>query len=300
MRCDSARCHELGVWDCISKPVFIDELSDTLIKARDGMGCRFARAGKAPARRPERRITGRRILVAEDNVVNQKLLQSVLGNLGHEAVVVANGQEALDLLSASRFDAILMDIQMPLMDGIEATRLIRDPSSPYYNPALPIVALTAYSMAGDRERLLENGFSAYVPKPFHVREVAEVIDGLAMDHTPVLDIGAALERIEGNERLLRELWAEYLQRMPGEIQILRDALSGGETASAERTAHSIKGASAIIGGAAMSAASARLESAASAGDLEAASAIVHGHLNSEFDRLTEVLRARLRHGPVDS
>ncbi len=300
MRCDSARCHELGVWDCVSKPVFIDELSGALLKAADGSGCRHAKAGRPPARRPGRRATGRRILVAEDNTINQKLLLSVLGNLGHEAVIVANGQEALDLLSTGRFDAILMDIQMPLMDGVEATRLIRDPSSPCYDPAIPIVALTAYSMAGDRERLLESGFSAYLPKPFHVREVAEVIDGLSIGHPAVLDSGAALKRLEGDGRLLRELWADYLQKMPGELRILREAIEKGDAASAGRIAHSIKGASASIGGSAVSAASAGVERAASAGDIEAAAAVVHGLLNSEFDRLTEVLRASLRHGPADS
>jgi CheY-like chemotaxis protein len=113
------------------------------------------------------------VLVAEDNVINQKVITAVLAGLGHYCTVVSNGAEALDAVKARRFDVVLMDIQMPKMDGMSATNAIRALGEPWANT--PIVALTANAMAGDRERYLDAGFDEYVAKPVDPRALAYVL-----------------------------------------------------------------------------------------------------------------------------
>jgi PAS domain S-box-containing protein len=116
------------------------------------------------------------ILLAEDNIINQKVAQSILGKLGYKADVVANGLEAVKALEQINYDLVLMDCQMPEMDGFEATGLIRDKSSAVLNHDVPIIAMTANAMKGDRERCLEAGMTDYVAKPVRKDELAEVIN----------------------------------------------------------------------------------------------------------------------------
>ena len=116
-----------------------------------------------------------RILLAEDNPTNQKVAQAILRKMGCQADVVANGQEAVNALRAIPYDLVLMDCQMPEMDGFEATRHIRNENSRVLNPAIPIIALTAYTMQGDRERCLQSGMDDFIAKPVQPRELAEKI-----------------------------------------------------------------------------------------------------------------------------
>ena len=116
-----------------------------------------------------------RILLAEDNPTNQKVAQAILRKMGCQADVVANGQEAVNALRAIPYDLVLMDCQMPEMDGFEATRHIRSENSRVLNPAIPIIALTAYTMQGDRERCLQSGMDDFIAKPVQPRELAEKI-----------------------------------------------------------------------------------------------------------------------------
>ena len=119
-----------------------------------------------------------RILVAEDNRVNQKVASRMLEHMGHRVDVVANGLEALAALRAMPYDLVLMDVQMPEMDGFEATRQIRDPGTGIPNPKVPIIAMTAHAMKGDRERCLEAGMDGYVSKPVEPGALREAIEGL--------------------------------------------------------------------------------------------------------------------------
>ncbi len=114
------------------------------------------------------------ILVAEDNLINQKLATYMLTNLGHKVVIAANGQEALDKFRAGNFDVILMDVQMPVMDGFEATQLIRA-AEKESGSRTPIVALTAHAMKGDRERCLEAGMDDYISKPINNKELTDAL-----------------------------------------------------------------------------------------------------------------------------
>jgi signal transduction histidine kinase len=118
---------------------------------------------------------GRSILLVEDNVINQKLALHILRKNGYYVVVAGNGREALEALGKERFFLVFMDVQMPEMDGLEATRIIRDPSSPHYDPHIPIIAMTAHAMEGDREKCLQAGMSDYISKPLKVDELLEII-----------------------------------------------------------------------------------------------------------------------------
>jgi PAS domain S-box-containing protein len=125
----------------------------------------------------DRREAGdrRRVLLVEDNPVNTQVAMALLGKLGYAAVAVGNGAEAVSTLESEEFDVVLMDCQMPVMDGYEATRIIRDPTSAVRNHAIPVIALTANAMAGDRERCLAAGMSDYMPKPVRSSTLGEVL-----------------------------------------------------------------------------------------------------------------------------
>jgi CheY-like chemotaxis protein len=118
------------------------------------------------------------VLLAEDNRTNQKVATIMLERLGHQVVVASNGVEAVDALRAERYDLVLMDVQMPEMDGIEAIRRIRGGHAGDQNLQIPIVAMTAHAMKGDRERCLESGMSAYLAKPIKPVELRDLIDQL--------------------------------------------------------------------------------------------------------------------------
>ncbi len=180
---DSARrCQELGVAACVTKPLKQSELARILLAVLDGRPAREAPTSLAPA---APRATGRRILLGEDNLVNQDLALRILGRAGYAVAVAGNGTEVLAALERERFDLILMDVQMPEMDGLEATAEIRRREAQRLgkSPApgagrIPIVALTAHAMAGDRERCLAAGMDAYVSKPLDRERLFEIIDRL--------------------------------------------------------------------------------------------------------------------------
>jgi CheY-like chemotaxis protein len=117
-----------------------------------------------------------RILVVEDNIVNQKVALSILEKYGFKAEAVANGKEGIRALEMVPYDIVLMDVQMPVMDGMEATRLIRSPKAKVINHDIPIIALTAHAMKGDQARCLEAGMDGYLAKPIKANEMIETIE----------------------------------------------------------------------------------------------------------------------------
>ncbi len=124
----------------------------------------------------QRSLTGKRVLVVEDNLVNQLICQEMLVGLGLDAAIADNGREALRALEDNIYDLVLMDCQMPEMDGYEATRVIRAREQTQQQPRLPILALTAHAMVGDRERCLEAGMDDYVTKPFRYEDIKALLE----------------------------------------------------------------------------------------------------------------------------
>jgi CheY-like chemotaxis protein len=172
---DLERCRTLGLEAHVTKPVRLDALLEAVdaILGRDGPAARLPLA-RPPVAAPHRRL---RILVAEDNIVNQRLAAACITRRGHQAVVVSNGREAVDRWTRELFDAIFMDVQMPEMDGLEATLRIRasERSRPGHTP---IVAMTAHAMSTDRDRCLAAGMDDYVTKPISLREIDRVLEAI--------------------------------------------------------------------------------------------------------------------------
>ena len=214
---------------------------------------------------------------------------------GDHADAVANGAEAIKSLEIIPYDLVLMDVQMPVMDGFEATRRIRDPQSTAPNHRIPIIAMTAHAMQSDRDKCLQAGMDDYVSKPVAPQALADVLNRwlpkeIAHPSSLVFDRTELLERLMGDADLVALVLAEFLTDIPLQIRTLMEYLDTGNAPGAERQAHTIKGASASIGGEAMRALAGQMEGAAKAGDLAAVRARMT-ELSTQFDRLREEIKA---------
>ena len=238
----------------------------------------------------------------------------MLENLGYPVDVVPDGLQALEALSRTRYGAVLMDVQMPGMDGYEATAEIRAREA-RSGPRTPIIAMTANAMAGDREVALSAGMDDYVPKPVKSEELAAVLgrwihpangDGDAAteeaarpaepDGQPVLD-HAVIEGLrdlqeDGDPDLLAELVEVFEADVPPRVAALRGALERGDAGTIERTAHTLKGGSANLGAAKMAGTARLLEEAGRAGDLSTAPALLE-RLDADFEEARAALSALL-------
>ncbi len=175
LRGDAARCKELSIHAYLPKPIKQSELLECI---KQSLGWQDQTEGRAPFVTTHSLREGRsglQILLAEDNAVNQKLAVRLLERRGHAVVVASTGNAALEALARQPFDLVLMDVQMPEMDGLEATVLIRE-SEKETGKHVPIIAMTANAMVGDRERCLAAGMDGYVSKPIQIKELFEVIE----------------------------------------------------------------------------------------------------------------------------
>ena len=168
---DAIRCRELGIQQYLVKPISQMELLDALLKALADVQKQKRPTPRAVAAH----VIGRSILLAEDNKVNQKLAQKLLDKMGHRVVLASNGMEALRALDSEHFDLVLMDVQMPEMDGFEATTKIRMQER-QSGEHIPVIAMTAHAMTGDRERCLKAGMDDYISKPIRAKELREIIE----------------------------------------------------------------------------------------------------------------------------
>jgi signal transduction histidine kinase/DNA-binding response OmpR family regulator len=278
---DIARCRELGVAAYLAKPPKPSDLLETLqaIMTRGAAG--------APQRREEEEMprTGRplHVLLAEDSVVNQKLVVTLLSRAGHKVSVATNGQEALDAIERGSFDVVLMDVQMPVMGGFEATGILRERERGT-GRHLPVVATTAHAMKGDRETCEAAGMDAYISKPIQPLELYRVLarlfpEGAAQaeaaprDSSPsvpvareppdaeVWDAEISLANAGGDPGLRNELVELFLDESPRILQDLNDAASARDASAAKRLAHGLKGSAAAIGAVAARRTAERLERA---------------------------------------
>jgi CheY-like chemotaxis protein/HPt (histidine-containing phosphotransfer) domain-containing protein len=280
-----ARSMRLGGY--LIKPVAESELARALV---DAVAAPPVPAERAPATAAGRALS---ILVAEDYVINQKVVTRMLDRLGHQARVVNDGRAALDALAEEAFDLVLMDVQMPDMDGLEATRCIRTreaairaggepapPGSAYAHPIrargrIPIVALTAHAMKSDEERCIAAGMDGYLSKPVSADALARALARFALSpECPVaespVDAAAALRGTDGDADLLAELGELFVEEWPVRHAELRSACGAGDARRIERAAHGLKGVLAALGAGRAAASAAVLEHTARSGQLDAA------------------------------
>jgi signal transduction histidine kinase/CheY-like chemotaxis protein len=249
---DGARCRDLGIAAYLVKPVKHADLWQAVMVT---VGAKKLEAG-APelvtqhSLRENRRSL--RILVAEDSPVNLNLVVRVLEKRGHTVETATNGREALEALRRNGFDLVLMDVEMPDVDGIEATVVIRAKEKETHKH-LQVIAMTAHAMKGDRERCLEAGMDGYVSKPIRVQELIETIDKKVLgEHGSAVGVSGSIEEevidwlgamthLEGDVDLLREIAGMFLAQCPELIARVRDAVERGDPVEIERAAHTIKG-----------------------------------------------------------
>lgn len=183
------------------------------------------------------------MLIAEDNPINQKLALSFIGKLGHSADLAGNGAEALNRLQTARYDVILMDLQMPEMDGVEAVQAIRQAErrQPAGEPTQRIIAMTAHAMKGDREKCLQLGFDGYIAKPILLEKLAEEITQVVAAPVLAFDYPLALAQLDNDPALFNELAAMFIDELPGLLNTLQAAIAAQTCDEIKRCAHRLKG-----------------------------------------------------------
>jgi two-component system sensor histidine kinase/response regulator len=231
-----ARAAGVGIERYVARPGLPSELIAALTE-----GVRARPQIPAPAYRKVRLSRwGLRILLAEDNMVNQMLAVALLKKRRHEVTVVDNGRQAVELAGRTRFDLILMDVQMPEMDGLEAARLIRARETES-TERTPIIAVTARAVEGDRQLCLDAGMDDYVSKPIDPAELEAAIERWTGE-LPDFQHARALELVEGNEDLLESVVRLFIEKTPERLEAIRRALDAGDLAGVEQTAQSMEGA----------------------------------------------------------
>ena len=249
---DVARCEQTGIAAYLSKPIKQSELFDAIMLVLGGAtpedeSLQTAAAHNLP------RLSPLRILLAEDSLVNQKVATALLESHGHKVVVVANGREAVATLRSQPFDLVLMDVQMPEMDGLEATEAIRARER-QTGGHIPIIAMTAHALAGDRERCLDAGMDAYTSKPIHAREVFEAIATLlgesarstqaaprVLPAEEAFDWTTAVAAVRGDARLRMIVAQAAVEEIPHLLSALHQAVTNQDATALRLAAHTCKG-----------------------------------------------------------
>ncbi len=266
----SARSRSLGIAHSLLKPVKQSDLLEAISEAVAAVPPKETRRSEAP----EDELvaveswgrTARRILLAEDGVINQQVAVRLLEERGHSVVVVNNGRAAVEQVAAQPFDVVLMDVQMPEMDGLEATAAIRR-AEEQTGGHVPIIAMTAHAMKGDRDRFLAAGMDGYVAKPVRPHELYAAVEGgspnaeaglLSPTDLP-FEWDAALENVGGDEAMLRELAEMFFAECPKLMQQIREHIASADGPELRRAAHTLKGSAHVFGAAAAAAAAHRLE-----------------------------------------
>ncbi len=303
---------EIGFAACMNKPVRPSELFNRLTAIVSNN--KSADTPKALQNSPDNQSLNlsARILLAEDNITNQQVAQGMLKKIGLRADAVANGAEAIKALETIDYDLVLMDVQMPELDGMEATRRIRVSKS-VHNPNVPIIAMTANAMQGDREKCLEAKMDDYISKPVNLKALVEKLQkwlpkeenktsqnkDMNMENkqnaatncqpqTPVFDHETFLDRMMGDKDMAKMIIDVFLDDIPKQLDTLKQALDACDPQTFQRVVHGIKGAAANVSGEALRELAAEIEKTCKDGAFEKA---VEGfpELERQFDRLkTEI------------
>ncbi|WP_230968972.1 response regulator [Nitrogeniibacter aestuarii] len=324
-RKDSEQCRSLGVNSRLVKPFSAEDVSEVLLSALSGVS---ADEGDQFGFDPEMTLTqltaearddALSILLVEDNPVNQTVATKILEKAGHRVTLASHGQEAVELVNDNNFDLILMDVQMPVMGGIEATQAIRAREARKSWAmagnwhAVPIVAMTAHAMAGDRLRCLEAGMDDYVSKPISPRElfaaierVTQPINGRGYDDPEdslledfgrfsemgtVLNLNDTLELLDGDEFALKQLIDLFFADLGKHLQTLKTSAAEGTLDQLASVAHTVKGSVGVFNAAPAAEAAQAVEHAARKGDLERA----RSHLPALLDALNSLATELRKH-----
>ena len=323
-----------GITRCLTKPVKQSNLLDAILSL------------KALVTQPEKVSTAEvvsvsgtptlHILLAEDGLINQKVATKLLEQHGYSVVIANNGKEAVEQCQREAFDLVLMDVQMPEMDGIQATQRIREQEAGSASH-LPIIAMTANAMKGDRELCLSAGMDGYIPKPIRSRTLFDTIaqvlkattsvphilettdaedsspqaahadddqteslttDTEVSDHEAVFALDGALEQVGGDMEVLNDLIELFYVESPKLMTEIRTTLAAGDSVALRRAAHTLKGTAAVFAAKRTVTSALRLELMARAGELESAPEALQT-LEADIKQLTQALATRFPPPKVD-
>ena len=304
---DATRFEKLGFSAYLTKPVRPADLHAVLLSilrreedpaASKNILTRYSAATSSPE--------SPRILVAEDNPTNQKVAQAILEKMRFHCDIAVNGKEAVQAVETGEYDLVFMDIQMPEMDGLEATKKIRELSPPANE--VPVVAMTAHAMKGDRETCLAAGMNDYITKPVSQKSIFDAIHKWTTlmeeppkdsptappdagpensEELPLFDRAGMGERLMEDEELIQAVLGSFLETTPDLIENLNEALAQGDAETAERHAHSMQGSSSSAGAMRVHAVATRIREAAKIGDLDTVKTELP-EIQVQFDAFKEV------------
>jgi CheY-like chemotaxis protein/HPt (histidine-containing phosphotransfer) domain-containing protein len=295
---------QAGVHGYVTKPVRASRLAHEIARVLGaGQLVPMDTAARVPVPERAEAAAGRPVLVAEDKSVNQLVAVRMLEKLGFRADVASNGREAVEMHARGEYEAIFMDCQMPELDGYQATAAIRRQEGDGRHT--PIIAMTAHTLRGDRERCLDAGMDDYVGKPIRTADLADVIaralgrahgarrtNGAAAkasdDELPLVD-ASRLEDVFGDDEQARaRLLAQFIAQSRAAIAELADSIHAGDADAVARIAHGVKGSAAVVGAERVSAMAAQLSDTAASGSLEDAERL-HTALQSTFEATDKAL-----------
>jgi len=310
MRGDGARVKGIGFSGYLSKPIKHSQLYGCLATVT-GEGESVEGNMRTLVTRhtlSEQRRGSLRILLAEDNPTNQKVALGLLNKMGYRADAVADGQEVLTALALAPYDLVLMDIQMPEMDGLEAARRIRASDPAVLDPKIPIIAMTAHALAKDREMCLKAGMEDYVSKPFDSQKLVEAIERVvgnasgAARHrsqprapatpTEIFDQSVLAELFGEDEQMIRSILKGFFEEVPPQLADMAGCLKRDDPGSLTRLGHALKGAAATVGATQLRDIAADIETACSAQDLDRGR-ILFSRLQAAWAALSELLKGTL-------
>ncbi|MFH1076331.1 MAG: response regulator [Pseudomonadota bacterium] len=307
-RGDGARAEKIGFAAYLTKPIKKSQLYDCLTLV---LGL------KNGASRPDQPIITRhslaehqkdkiRILLAEDDMTNRIVVLKMLQKMGYSADVVTNGGEAVDALSRSRYDLVFMDIQMPIMDGFEAVKHIRDHNFKGANRTVPIVAMTAHAMKGYKEKCFENGMDDYITKPIRPDDLArcikrqletslnkeQITPPFSINDSDILDLEGTLKRLGNDRNLLRQITEIFEKNTTKYLGDIETAVRSRDAKEIADKAHQLKGAAANIGANALKNSAGDMELAATEGDLSNIAGILDS-IKNQFEQLQQPLKCSI-------
>jgi len=299
---DAKRCREIGISRYVTKPVIKSELLDTILDAMDEHVEGATVAQPVAVAQPSGPSV--RVLLVEDGLVNQRVAVGFLERAGHHVTLAENGEVAIRCWEEQPFDIILMDVQMPVMDGLEATAVIRKRETAA-GKRIPIIAMTAAAMKGDKERCLDIGMDDYVSKPIAAdalfNAMARHLDGLKvpasivsaereMNQSEIVDFDTALTQVPGGVEVLQDLARIFLMECPKLVKDLRQGLADENPDATQRAVHTLKGAARILAANRLAGLAAELEKQAKNKQLDTVRSRL-GEIEAAVDQACDIIKA---------